>query len=50
MVLLRIIETESIKQYTQMLVEMEGSNFVCLFKAVAGSPAIGSIAAVSADA
>ena len=46
--LLRIVETELIERHARTLVEMEGSGFASILKAVASSPAIGSVAAASA--
>ena len=48
--LMRIVETELIEQHARTLVEMEGSGFASILKVVAGSPAVGSVAAASADA
>lgn len=45
--LMNIVETELIERHAKTLVEMEGSGFACILKVVAGSPAVGSVAAGS---
>ena len=47
---MRIVETELIERHAWTLVEMEGSGFASILKVVAGSPAMGGVAAASADA
>lgn len=48
--LMRIMETELIERHARTLVEMEGSGFASILKVVASSPAMGGVAAASADA
>jgi hypothetical protein len=47
---MRIVETELIERHAWTLVEMEGSGFASILKVVADSPAMGGVAAASADA
>jgi len=47
---MRIVETELIERHAWTLVKMEGSGFASILKVVADSPAMGGVAAASADA